>query len=153
MRRLTPVLLVVVACGLLAAGCGGDTKASNDYVDAVNRAQNDFAATFDRLSSKITSTSTPAEDQRTLDGFKRAVDKVVVQLKTIEVPDKVKGLHQQLVTEISAYGREIDKAKTAFASKDARAIVRAQTELVSAVTRVSGQINRTIDQINVKLRT
>jgi hypothetical protein len=150
-RRLASVL-AVLALGVVASGCGSDTKAANDYVDAVNRAQNDFAATFDRLSSQITSTSTPAQDQKTLDGFKRAVDKVVGDLKAVEPPSKVKPLHDELVGEISSYGKEIDKAKTAFAKGSPKEIIKAQTQLVTAVTRVSAQINRTIDAINKKLR-
>jgi Family of unknown function (DUF6376) len=149
-RRVTTVLVTVVA--LVASGCGSDTKAANDYVDSVNKAQNDFAATFDKLSSKITSTSSAQQDRETLDGFKEAVDKVVVDLRSVKVPSKVKDLHAQLVSEISAYGKEIDKAKAAFAGDDPQAIVKAQTELVSAVTRVSAQINQTIDAINKKLR-
>ena len=151
MRRLLP-LLAAVAIGAVVAGCGTETKKANDYVDAVNRAQNQFATTFDRLSSRITSTSTPQQDQRTLDGFKRAVDKVVGDLRAVEPPDTVKTLHDQLVAEIASYGREIDKAKSAFANGRPKEIIRAQTELVTAVTRVSGQINRTIDAINKKLR-
>jgi uncharacterized phage infection (PIP) family protein YhgE len=149
-RRLAPALVIAVA--LLASGCGSDTKAENDYVDSVNKAQNDFAATFDKLSSQITSTSSAQQDRQTLDGFKQAVDKVVTDLRAVEVPDKVKDLHGQLVSEISAYGKEIDKAKQAFAGDDPQAIIKAQTELVSAVTRVSAQINQTIDAINKKLR-
>ncbi|HEX7299437.1 MAG TPA: hypothetical protein VF257_10540 [Solirubrobacteraceae bacterium] len=151
MRRLASVL-VLVACALVVAGCGGDTKRANAYVEAVNMAQNDFASTFDRLSTRITSKSTQVEDQKTLDGFRAAVDKVVGELRAIEVPSKVRGLHGQLVSEISAYGAQIDKAKGAFADRDAQAIVEAQNDLVGAVTRVSTQINRTIEAINKKLR-
>jgi hypothetical protein len=149
-RRLVPALVIAVA--LLASGCGSDTKAANDYVDSVNKAQNDFAATFDKLSEQITSTSTAQQDRETLDGFKQAVDKVVTDLRSVKVPSKVKDLHGQLVSEISAYGKEIDKAKQAFAGDDPQAIIKAQTELVSAVTRVSTEINQTIDAINKKLR-
>ncbi|HEX6742579.1 MAG TPA: hypothetical protein VF087_00155, partial [Solirubrobacteraceae bacterium] len=92
------------------------------------------------------------QDRQTLDGFKEAVDKVVVDLKSVEVPSKVKDLHARLVAEISDYGTEIDKAKQAFSGSDPQAIIKAQTELVSAVTRVSAQINQTIDAINKKLR-
>ena len=150
MRRLIPVLLIVAA--VVAPGCGSDTKAANDYVDSVNQAQNQFAATFDKLSSQITSTSTAQQDRKTLDGFKQAVDKVVTDLNSVTPPAKVKGLHAQLVSEISAYGTEIDRAKEAFATSDPQAIIKAQTQLVSAVTRVSAQINGTIDAINKKLR-
>jgi len=150
-RRLSPVL-IVVALALVASGCGADTKAANDYVDAVNKAQTGFAARFDTLSSKITSTSTAAQDRETLDGFKAAIDTVVKDFKAVKAPDKVKALHGQLISEISAYGKEIDKAKQAFSDEDPKAIVKAQADLVSAVTRVQTQINTTIAEINKKLR-
>jgi hypothetical protein len=150
-RRLSPIL-VVVALALAASGCGADTKAANDYVDAVNKAQTGFAARFDTLSSKITSTSTAAQDRATLDGFKGAIDKVVTDFRAVKAPDKVKALHGQLISEISAYGKEIDKAKQAFSDEDPKAIVQAQADLVSAVTRVQSQINATIAEINRKLR-
>jgi hypothetical protein len=150
-RRLSPVL-VVVALALVASGCGADTKAANDYVDSVNKAQNDFAARFDTLSSQITSTSTAAQDRETLDGFKEAIDKIVGDFRAVKPPDKVKALHRRLIGEIAAYGKEIDKAKSAFSDNDPQAIVKAQADLVSAVTRVQAQINATIGQINAKLR-
>jgi sigma54-dependent transcription regulator len=150
-RRLSPVL-VVVALAFTASGCGSDTKAANDYVDAVNKAQNDFATKFDELSGRITSTSTAAEDRKTLDGFKQAIDKVVNDFRAVKAPDKVKALHGRLIAEISAYGKEIDKAKQAFSNEDPKAIVKAQADLVSAVTRVQAQINATIGDINKKLR-
>jgi hypothetical protein len=152
MRRTVPVALVAAVVALALAGCGGDTKASNAYVDAVNKAQNTFATSFDKLSNRITATSTPAQDQRTLDGFRQAVDRAVGDLRAIQVPDRVRPLHRRLVTEISAYGTEIDRAKAAFQSSDPQAIVKAQTRLVTAVTRVSARINQTIDQINRRLR-
>jgi sigma54-dependent transcription regulator len=150
-RRLSPVL-VVVALALVTSGCGEDTKAANNYVDAVNKAQNEFAATFDQLSAKITSTSTAQQDRETLDGFKQAIDKVVKDFRAVKAPDEVKDLHGRLIAEISAYGKEIDKAKQAFADDQPQAIVKAQADLVSAVTRVQSQINTTISDINKKLR-
>ena len=151
MRRLSPVL-IVVAFAFAASGCGADTKAANDYVDAVNKAQNDFATTFDQLSSQITSTSTAAQDRETLDGFKQAIDKVVTDFRAVKAPDKVKALHGRLIAEISAYGKAIDKAKLAFSDEDPQAIVKAQADLVNAVTHVQAQINTTIADINKKLR-
>jgi hypothetical protein len=152
MRRTAPVVLAVVGLALVAAGCGHDNKASNAYVDKVNRAQNTFAQTFDRLSSRITSTSSAREDRKTLAGFRAAIDKAVSDLRAIVVPDKVKPLHRRLIDEISSYGRQVDRAKTAFASGDPRAVAKAQTALISAVTHVSADINATIDEINKRLR-
>ena len=67
-------------------------------------------------------------------------------------PSKVKPLHDKLIAEISAYGEQIDKAKGAFSDNDPQAIVKAQADLVSAVTKVQAQINQTIADINKKLR-
>ena len=151
MRRLSPIL-IVVALALVGSGCGADTKAANDYVDAVNEAQTGFAAKFDSLSSRITSTSTAAQDRQTLDGFRQAIDKAVADFRAVKAPSKVKPLHDRLIAEVSAYGAQIDKAKKAFEDEDPQAIVKAQADLVSAVTRVQSQINTTIADINKKLR-
>ena len=151
MRRLWPGLFVV-ALALVASGCGSDTKAANDYVDAVNRAQSEFATKFDQLSAQITSTSTAAQDRQTLDGFRQAINKVVADFRAVKAPSKVKPLHDKLIAEVSAYGAQIDKAKGAFSDNDPQAIVKAQTDLVSAVTKVQAQINQTIADINKKLR-
>ena len=151
MRRLWPGL-IAFALALVASGCGSDTKAANDYVDAVNRAQSEFATKFDQLSGQITSTSTAAQDRQTLDGFRQAIDKVVGDFRAVKVPSKVKPLHDRLIAEVSAYGVQIDKAKGAFSDDDPKAIVKAQTDLVNAVTKVQAQINQTIADINKKLR-
>ena len=151
MRRLWPGP-IVVALALVASGCGSDTKAANDYVDAVNRAQSEFATKFDQLSGQITSTSTAAQDRQTLDGFRQAINKVVGDFRAVKVPSKVKPLHDRLIAEVSAYGVQIDKAKGAFSDNDPQAIVKAQADLVNAVTKVQAQINQTIADINKKLR-
>jgi hypothetical protein len=115
-RRLWPGL-IVVALALVASGCGSDTKSANNYVDAVNRAQSEFATKFDQLSGQITSTSTAAQDRKTLDGFRQAIDKVVADFRAVRAPSKVKPLHDKLIAEVSAYGAQIDKAKGAFSDR------------------------------------
>jgi hypothetical protein len=153
-KLIWAAVVAALALSLVATGCGGSgTKQKNDYVDAVNKAQTDFSTTFDKLSSKITATSTPAQDRQTLQGFQDAIGSVVRNLRAVKAPGSVKPLHQRLITEISGYGAEIARAKRAFASRSAAKIVKAQTDLVSAVTAVSAQINKTIDQINARLRT
>ena len=81
-----------------------------------------------------------------------AQDKVVTDFRAVKAPDKVKALHGKLIAEISDYGNAIDKAKLAFSDEDPQAIVKAQADLVSAVTHVQAQINTTIADINKKLR-
>jgi isoleucyl-tRNA synthetase len=150
LRAALSCLLLVLA--VAATGCGGDVKKNNAYVDAVNKAQNEFATTFDKLNEQITSTSSPKQDRATLKRFQAAIDSVVADLKAVDTPSKVKPLHKDLIAEISSYGGEIAKARTAFASSDPAKVIAAQTQLVTAVTSVSSRINSTIDQINKKLR-
>ncbi len=152
-RLLRPLALVAaLILALVAAGCGNDVEKSNAYVDAVNKAQNDFAVTFDRLNGSITSTSTPAQDRKTLGRFQSAVADVTKRLRAVEPPEAVASLHKQLIQEIGGYGEEVAKARKAFASTDPQKVIAAQTDLVTAVTSVATRINTTIDQINKKLR-
>ena len=153
MRRLLPVL-IAVATALGAAGCGGEdpAKERNAYADAVNRAQSDFAQSFKSLSRRITSTTTPGQGRRTLQGFEDAVDQVVTDLRHINAPTDVQPLHRRLITEISDYGREIRRAKRAFATGAPQRILDAQSKLVAATTRISSRINRTIAAINRQLQ-
>ena len=151
MRRLSPGL-IVVALALVAAGCGTDTKAANDYVDAVNQAQNHFAPKFDQLSGQITSTSTPAQDRQTLDGFRQAIDKVVADFRAVKAPDKVKALHDKLIAEISAYGRQIDKAKGGVLRQRPAGDRQGPGRSRQRGDEGQAQINQTIADINKKLR-
>jgi len=148
-----PGALLALALALPAAGCGnGEADRDNAYVARVNEARAAFADTFDRLSTEITSTNTPQQDQRTLRRFRGAVDDAVRRLRAVQPPGAVRALHGRLVRQIDSYGREIEQAREAFHSTSPQRILRAQTDLVSAVTKVSGDINRTIDAINRELR-
>jgi hypothetical protein len=155
MRRVPAAVLACLGLALLVvalAGCGKDTAKSNAYVDEVNRAQNQFATTSDRLANQITATSTTVQDRKVLAGFGTAVESVVRRLRGVDPPEGVDRLHGQLIAAIDGYGDEIEKARVALRSNNAQRIIAAQTELVSAITAVSARINRTIDQINRELQ-
>src|SRR4051794_6466062 len=153
MRRVIPVLLAVMAV-LGATACGGDdvAKQRNTYADEVNRAQTSFAQSFQSLSKRITSTTTPGRGRKTLQGFEDAVDAVVVDLRHIDAPGDLQPLHQRLIGEISGYGRAIHRAKLAFATGSPQRILRAQSALVTSTTAISERINKTIAAINRELQ-
>jgi hypothetical protein len=146
-------LALVLLAATLLAGCGGaDTKASNAYVDQVNKVQSEFAATFERLSGQITATSTAAQDGATLQGFKAAIDRTVARLKAIKPPDKVKDLHAQLTATIGRYGTAVAGAEAGLAKPGAAARAKAAAKLAEDTSATSADFTRVIEQINQKLR-
>lgn len=152
--RAALVLVVASLALAFASGCGGGDahKADNAYVDAVNRTQSDFAASFDKLASQISATSTAQQDVKTIQGFRGAVAGAVARLKAIKPPARVKALHAQLVGSLTGYEAALGRAQKAFAVSDPQQVIAAETQLTSAVTKLSAQINRTIDSINSALR-
>jgi predicted small lipoprotein YifL len=151
MRRALLALCAVLSLVGVAACGDKNSQRANDYVTAVNRAQNDFAATFNKLQAQITPKSSPKQDRATLGKFEKAIDRVVAQLRAVQAPANVKTLHAQLVAAIASYRDAVEKARRAFATKDRDKLVKAQASLVRSVTRISARITRTINQINDKL--
>jgi hypothetical protein len=149
---------VAVAVMLLApaslAACGdGDTAKKNAYVEQVNRAQEQFAATYERLAAQVTATSSPSEDRRTLRGFQTATDRTVSDLRKISPPEEVAELHRDLVAEITGYGEAIGTARMRLRDPSSiTQITRAQAKLAEETSQTSAAVNRTISEINARLR-
>lgn len=149
MRRLAAC---VVLLSLVLAGCGGgDTEQSNAYVDSVNLAQTRFASSFERLARDITSSSTPAQDAKTLRSIEATINATVADLRKIKPPDKAKGPHDQLVEAIAAYGAAIGAAEGKLGGSAAQATA-AEARLAADTARTSTQVNQAIAAINQKLR-
>jgi hypothetical protein len=145
------------AGGLLAAvllaGCGSSgVDEANRYVDAVNRAQTQFAGTMDRLSGRISSSSSMTADARVLRTFDTALGRVMIGLRQAKPPGRVAGLHRKLVGEMDAYGARVRREARVLRSKDTTRLVAAQQRLLSATDEVSRDINGTIDEINRRLK-
>jgi hypothetical protein len=141
-----------IAAVVVLAGCGGSkADEANRYVDAVNRAQSQFAGTLDRLSGRISASSAQSADTHVLRSFDTAVSRVVGRLRQITPPDDVTTLHRRLVGEMDAYGRRVRHETSTLRSNDPRRLVAAQQRLLSATDRASGRINATISEINRRL--
>ncbi len=149
LRGLLATVAIVLA--LVAAGCGGDATESNSYVDRVNLAQTQFAASFERLSRELTAASTPARDRKTLKSIGTAVDATVVDLREIKPPDKVKAQHADLVEAIAAYGEAIGAAREDLGGGAAQA-TRAEARLAADTARTSTRVTTAITAINQRLR-
>src|SRR3954469_24647210 len=93
-----------IAAVVVLTGCGANkADEANRYVDAVNRAQTQFAGTMDRLSGRISSSSSISADARVLRTFDTALGRVMIQLRQAKPPSRVASLHRELVGEMDAY--------------------------------------------------
>ena len=134
MRGVVSSLAVAVAL----AGCGSDRGAG-------------FASGVRQLSGRIGAGS-GAADRRVLRSFESAVTRVVGDLRRITPPDRVAALHRRLVGQMDAYGRRVRRETSVLRANDAGRLVAVQQRLLVATSRVSGQVNATIDSINRALR-
>jgi hypothetical protein len=147
--------LFVVLAGLAVAGCGrgaGSAEADARYAEAVNAAQADFRRRFDALSRGAGATSTPGQDRRMLTRFSDAVGVALGRLSAARPPARVAALHRRLVEQVASYQREIDAAREALATRDARRVLAARGRFTADVAATGARVNRTVDEINAALR-
>jgi hypothetical protein len=150
---LRGVLAVALALSVTAAaGCGGDTKAKNEYVTAVNKAQSDFVAIVDDSESRIGANASDQDTAKQLDGIRSAAANVVVELRGIKPPDNVRTLHTSLVREAEGLVSAFKRAADAYHSGDPSKILTAKVRLTKDIKDVNRQLNATIQALNEKLR-
>jgi hypothetical protein len=147
------VVVCVAAFALVvASGCGG-TKSSNDYVSAINKVQTDFANDVQKVGTSSAAGSDPAAAaKKTFTNLKAAIDKVIVDLKAVDPPDKVKELHNQLIAEMNDFDTEVKAAGDSLNSADPTAIVKAQSKFATSASSLGTRISKTIGDINAKLQ-
>lgn len=137
---------------LLLAGCGGDdVQQSNAYVDSVNIAQSRFASSFERLARDITSSSTPAQDRKTLRSINATLEATVADLRKIKPPEKVQAQHDQLVEALAEYGTAVGAAEEKLGGSAEQATA-AEARLAADTARTSTRVTQAITAINQKLQ-
>src|SRR3954447_5928398 len=151
--RMAAVGLTALAL-IAAAGCGGDTKSSNDYVTAINKVQTEFAANVQKVgSSSAAAGSDPAAAaQKTFADLKTAIDKAVADLRGVDPPDKVKDLHAELISEMTQFDAQVKAAGDSLGSGNPTKILAAQQKFASSASTVGTKIETTINAINTKLQ-
>lgn len=147
-----PAAVCLAVLALVATGCGGDTKKSNDYVDAVNKAQTDFADNIQKVGTSAPSGGdAAAAAKQTFSNLSTAIDKVVSDLKAVDPPDDVKDLHNELISELNEFGGQVKEAASSISSNDPQAIVAAQSKFATSASSLGTRISKTISDINTKL--
>lgn len=151
--RARVAILLALAAAVALAGCGGGggDDGRTGYATALNRAQNGLLKRVNQLNTRITPTSTPAQDRKTLAAYETAVGTAVRDLRAIDPPDDLQRLHQQFVGQVAEYGTVVHRARTQL-NGSRRAALAARSELPQALQRVARKIDGTIKAINAKLQ-
>jgi len=146
-RFLRIALVTTLTLSLVAAtGCGSDTKDNNKYVEAINKAQTDFADSITKLNSGSGSVAD------TFKNLETAIHQVVADIKAVKPPDKVKNLHQELVGELDQLEQEVKTAGDAITSKDVAKIKAVQATFAKDMTNLQTKFLGTIAEINKELQ-
>jgi hypothetical protein len=149
---LRGVLAVALALSVLAAaGCGGDTKAKNDYIGAVNKAQTNFVAVVDDTQARLAQNTRNSETADSLDKIRVAANSAVQQLRRVKPPGNVSALHRTLIREAQGLVAAFRKAADAYRSGKSDQILSAKVDLSRNVSQVNTQLNATIQELNRKL--
>jgi hypothetical protein len=138
---------------VVTTGCGSsDTKQSNDYVGAINKVQTDFANNVQKVGSSPSAGSDPAAAaKKTFSDLKTAIDKAISDLQGVTPPDKVKDLHNQLISEMKEFDTDVQAAGASLDSKNPTKILAAQSAFAKSAGTLGTRISQTISQINQKL--
>jgi|SRR3954452_5311569 len=156
MTWITRLAIACLAALVLVAGtgCGGDKKSSNDYVKAINKVQTEFASDIQKVGSSAPSGGDPAaKAKETFSDLDAAISKAITDLKAVEPPDDVKDLHDQLISEMTAFGSQVETAGNSLKSGDPQTIVAAQSKFAASASALGQQISKTIGDINTKLQS
>jgi hypothetical protein len=147
--------MVMAGC---AAGCGGggskassNVQATNRYVDGVNAAQRDFAASVRPISAAITPTSSSRSDRAALHRLALAVEALEIRLRAIAPPSRVASLQGALLAELAAYDREIQRTVRRLASPRPGPVIAARRSLVRITRTAGARIDATLAAINARL--
>lgn len=147
-------LVVAIALVLPLGGCAGreETTARNDYVRALNAAQERFAGTATQVSGAIGKGSSEGQERRALVHYGARVAGLVRTLRSLAVPAEVRSEHARLVGALAAFRREISAVVIRLRSGTTRAIDEAYRRLMGATITVDAKLSEATRVINGKLQ-
>ena len=137
---------------LVVAGCGGDSATANRYVGQVNDAQAKLTQRFTAIAGRVANAGDAPANGRVLEEYEAAVADAVANLRAITAPGDVSALHRRLIGQTQSLGAAVAQARAVFERQNARKIIKAQTDLNSAVAATLSNVNELTTQINEELR-
>ncbi|MHB8895376.1 MAG: hypothetical protein ACYC99_09405 [Candidatus Geothermincolia bacterium] len=133
MRKLTVVAVLLVVClaVALAAGCGGDTKQAQQYMQAADAQYQKLAADSNQLATKITA------------AFADASDPAKLQAAVTELNTFLAGMD----TKADAATAEYNKIKSLKGAANYVKYAELQTELMSLIKQATAKLKTLMAEI------
>ena len=135
-------------------GCGGQNgvKEANRYVAEVNTAQTRFSETVAAVGA-VGAGGDRQANAAAVGRLSNAVDRVIVDLRAVEPPERVAALHTRLIGAIRSFSGALKTARRGFRSRDPVTILAHRERLLNAGRRVTSRTNDTIAAINRALKS
>lgn len=144
---LLGALIALVSVGLLA-GCGS-AQEKNDYVDQVNKIQQEALDAVNKATANAPSNAQEFEQQ--IGSAGDAVDDALTKLKDVDVPDDAKDGHQQFINALSSmsdvFHETANKVKGASPSELITVVTSLQTKATQAGTKIDSAISKINDEL------
>ncbi|MGH2942284.1 MAG: hypothetical protein ACRDLN_05880 [Solirubrobacteraceae bacterium] len=147
---MAAAIVLAVALG----GCAGSeaTAARNDYVKALNAAQERFARTAEQVSGAIGKGSSVRQERRTLVRYGAEVGGLVRTLRSLTAPGAVRTEHAGLVAALAEFRREVSAVVIRLRSGTTRGIDEAHRRLTGATITLDAKLGEATRAINRKLQ-
>lgn len=142
MPRLAAVL---TASALLLAACGDDVEEKNDYVDALNAAQ-------ERYAEKATDLGTdPAKYDEQVRELTQSTDELIDEIEALDPPDEVQEQHDDIIAALKEFNSTVKPVLDDLGSDDPAVAGTAVQSLAAASTKFGTQFDQEINEINDEL--
>jgi hypothetical protein len=144
MARL--LLAALSALALALAACGEDTQEKNDYVDALNAAQERYADASAGLGTD------PDSYDRQIEQLTKSTDKLIAEVEALDPPDEVQEQHDAIVATLEEFNATVKPVLDDLSSGDPAKEGTAVNSISAAATKLGVTFDQQIDSINDELQ-
>jgi hypothetical protein len=144
MARL--LLLALSALAIALAACGEDTEEKNDYVDALNAAQQRYADAAAGLGTD------PEAYDRQIEQLTKSTDKLIAEVEELDPPDEVQEQHDAIVATLKEFNDTVKPVLDDLNSGDPAKEAEAVNSISAAATKLGVTFDQQIDSINQELQ-
>jgi cation transport regulator ChaB len=140
------LLLVLTLTGLVLAACGGDTEEKNEYVDALNSAQERYADAASGFGSD------PERYGADIKKLTEATDTLIADIEALDPPDEVQEQHDDIIAALREFNGSVKPVTDELNSDDPAQAATAAQVVATSAARFGSQFDTAVDEINSELQ-